>query len=65
MTSESPKLIHCAACSTTTRKRFHFEGPCPRPLGSVFGFHTAQIVGMEKDLLAGRPADKAVQDWTW
>jgi hypothetical protein len=31
----------------------------------VYGYHTAQINGMEKDLMAGKPADQAAKEWTW
>ena len=59
------KLVRCEKCSTSTRSTYHDEGQCPRPLKSVYGYHTKQIEGMEKDLMAGVPADKAAQEWTW
>lgn len=58
-------LVRCSRCSTSTRSRYHVASHCPRPLTSVYGYHTTQIKGMESDLLAGKPADQAVQEWTW
>jgi hypothetical protein len=67
MTRSEPtdELVRCPKCSTSTRSRYHVASHCPRPLASVYGYHTKQIDGMEKDLLAGVPADKAVKEWTW